>query len=327
MPRLNTGTLLENLVVLEVTRVLASRPDTSCEFATAFAMPPLTQWWHKSDSELQMNPRLNASVIQRLLAGQLPVGAPTSLPALLRASLSNAPSLPVVPYAQTDATQRLPFGGPNGALLAAMLREHYGQPLRLWCNDLPGAGRYRDDAHEAATECPRTSRLAQALVHGAPSAPNLDAFSGQPFPQSVAEFSAWRRPCSVRIGFLDPDTYTAGGAPGLGQVDSNDHVLWLTNLHVDAASTAGVTFFANHNGPGRPALISAFHEDARADFPRSVVFQHDFFMVGVKLRAPDGDAVLATIQGNVMDAWAAWCTAVGRGADGLTCWVDGQRPG
>lgn len=44
-PRLNYGTLLENIVVLETTRICLDRlpPDDSLAFASAFAMPPLTQ--------------------------------------------------------------------------------------------------------------------------------------------------------------------------------------------------------------------------------------------------------------------------------------------
>src|ERR1700722_4429237 len=117
MPRLNHGRLLENLVVLEVARVLTRSPEVTVEFACSFAMPPLTQCWHRTQQEPVNNPRFNAGVRANLLNGTFAVGAPTSYSALLRDCIANAPNLPVVPYALTDATQLCEYVGPNGALL------------------------------------------------------------------------------------------------------------------------------------------------------------------------------------------------------------------
>ena len=78
MPRLNHGTLLENLVVLEVVRVLTRRPEATVEFACSFAMPPLTLYWHRTPHEPTNNPRFNADVMANLLNGTFAVGSRTS---------------------------------------------------------------------------------------------------------------------------------------------------------------------------------------------------------------------------------------------------------
>lgn len=323
MPRLNHGTLLENLVVLEVTRVLATKADTTCEFAAAFAMPPLTQWWHKSGPEAKNNPKRNRDIVTNLLAGNIVTGSPTSYSALLRICLANAPRYPVVPYA-SDAHERFPLGGPNGALLAAMLRCYHGQPLRLWCNDLAGVGRYRDADHGAESQCVLTGQYAVALTqHGQPS---RDDFCGRSFPDSVANFAAWRRECEIRVGFLDPDAYTGTRTAEPSKVSSAGHCDWLTNLHIGASSTAGIMFFASQDAPGRPALITAFHTDIVSEYPRSVVFLHGNYMVGVKLRGQTAERAIPALTRAVADAWAAWSSLVNRKPDGLAWCVDGGEP-
>jgi len=89
MPRLNYGTLLENIVVLEATRLSLDQigGEDRLALASAFAMPPLTQCWCRPAEE---------------------------------------------PNRYT--------GGPNGALLAAMLAAQRRRAIRLWVND--DAGRY-----------------------------------------------------------------------------------------------------------------------------------------------------------------------------------------
>ena len=62
MPRLNYGTLLENVVTLEVARLCfdLSAAGEAMAFATAFAMPPLTQCWTMSMTEQNNSPVFNA---------------------------------------------------------------------------------------------------------------------------------------------------------------------------------------------------------------------------------------------------------------------------
>jgi serine/threonine-protein kinase RsbW len=312
---------LENLVVLETTRTLATAPDTTVEFACSFAMPPLTRCWYKK-TEPRNNPKFNADRMAELLSGASPVGACTSYSALLRDCLQNSAHLPVVPYAGSGAEYLCDFGGPSGALLAALLIRRHGQTVRLWSNDLVNLqARYRGTpTPNAATECPRTNTYADALSAGAGGHPGVDAFCDQAFPGSIPAMAAWRGQCVVRIGFLDPDSYVAGNPPGPGQVDTRVHSRWLTELHRHAVRAAGIMFFANRNASRRPALIAAFHNDALADYPRSVVFRHRSYMVGVKLRCHMEDSLPLIIAG-VQGAWAAWSALVGRDADGLSCYV------
>jgi hypothetical protein len=87
--------------------------------------------------------------------------------------------------------------------------------------------------------------------------------------------------------------------------------------------TAAILFFASQNAPGRPGLIGTFHSDAVAQYPKSVVFCHGNFMVGVKLRqCPTG--MLEKIVAAVRQAWTDWAFLVGRRPDGLSWWVDGK---
>ena len=55
MPRLNYGTLLENNVVLEATRLCLDQigGEDRFAFASAFAMPPLTQCWCRPAEEAE----------------------------------------------------------------------------------------------------------------------------------------------------------------------------------------------------------------------------------------------------------------------------------
>ena len=325
MPRLNHGTLLENLVVLEVMRFLATTAETTVEFATSFAMPPSTQIWHKTLAEPGNNPRFNANVLDDLRNGVLPVGPPTSYSAILRDCLLNTAHLPVVDYAQHDAeTQLYEYGGPNGALLATMLRHRQGQSIRVWSNDLTGPdARYTmiNPIADATTECPRTNLYATALSGIIGGHLQRDGFCDWQFPLSVPQLVAWCGICMVRVGFLDPDSYVAGGVAGPGQVDSMAHVQWLTNLYRDALCTAGIMFFAHQIAEKRLMLIAAFHNDAVQEYPHSILFKHGNFMVGVKLRCPEKDHIPLIING-VWDSWKTWSALVGRAADGLTCYVD-----
>ncbi len=119
MPRLNYGTLLENIVVVESTRLgleHTGTEDALC-FATSFAMPPMTQCWCKVSEEAG-NPRFNHAFLLRL-------GTQTSRPASLQAMWSvcmkNLARLPIRPFHQTEGRIVFDSGGPNGALLVSML--------------------------------------------------------------------------------------------------------------------------------------------------------------------------------------------------------------
>lgn len=92
MPRLNYGTLLENIVVVEATR-LCSEQSNPCEtlaFASSFSMPPLTECWSKRFEE-QSSRRFSYSFLASLgRVGHLP----DTLQGMWSLCLANKPKLP-----------------------------------------------------------------------------------------------------------------------------------------------------------------------------------------------------------------------------------------
>ncbi len=94
MPRLNYGTLLENVVTLEVARLCfdLSAAGEAMAFATAFAMPPLTQCWTMSMTEQNNSPVFNDTFLSQLAGGQ---NTPQTLREAWAICLSNRPALPV----------------------------------------------------------------------------------------------------------------------------------------------------------------------------------------------------------------------------------------
>ena len=84
MPIQNVGTLLENIVLLEAARVLASRTTDRLALVNAFAMPPLSSWRDGAKYEYQVG--FTDQVLERVVL--LPAGAPTSYSALLSVAYS-----------------------------------------------------------------------------------------------------------------------------------------------------------------------------------------------------------------------------------------------
>jgi hypothetical protein len=133
MPRLNYGTLLENIVVLESTRYLLETVpnDGDLAFATSFAMPPLTQCWCKG-AEVVNNPYFNNAFLDRLAASGT---RSSTLQSFWSLCFKNQPQLPVRPFYQADGCRLYESSGPNGALLAAMWALLNNRPIHLWVND------------------------------------------------------------------------------------------------------------------------------------------------------------------------------------------------
>jgi hypothetical protein len=135
MPRLNYGTLLDNIIVLETTRLCFDRaePDEATAFASAFAMPPLTECWSNSTGDRNNSPAFTHAFLVQLAAGQ---NAPQTLQELWSLCMNNAPGLPICRYREAPpGSIRHDAGGPNGALLAAMLAAQRGRTIHIWVND------------------------------------------------------------------------------------------------------------------------------------------------------------------------------------------------
>jgi hypothetical protein len=286
MPRLNYGTLLENIVILESTRFglehLAS--EDALGFATSFAMPPMTQCWCKH-SEDAGNPRFNHAFLMRLATHSSP---PATLQAMWSLCLKNLPRLPIRPFHQTEGRFLFDSGGPNGALLASLLAVQSGRKIHLWIND--NAERYRGIQSPVPDGEVDELTAAGALlgVEHAGSAARVVGW----FPDTISRLAAWLdewtgRTTKIRIGFLDPDNYAEGDT----QVSSFDHRQWLRTLATDCLAVLSATFSGCQNrGQGnakRNQRLVSFHSDEMALYPESLVFEHGNFQTGVKIRWPE----------------------------------------
>lgn len=317
MPRSNLGTLLENIVVLEAARLgLTTLPGQSAmSFASSFAMPPLTQTVATRKEAARYTTFNNASVTE-LSRHPIPGGSLKQFISLCRANL---PGVPVCGYRTTTAEDTVyPAGGPNGALLAAMLACQLGRTIHLWLND--DGGRYGEvppATPNSLSESPRTLAHAGALVGG--TACGTVTHTADRFPDTIADLRAWldRPPasdCPVRVGFLDPDTYLGEKA----SVSPEQHQYWLTSLAAGCDRVLSVLFFScRDRGTGhvnRNRLVAEFHADQLSMYPNSLVFQSTNrpvagnFMTGVKVRWPAesiGDVTRALTDA-VSSAYAAW---------------------
>jgi len=330
MPRLNHGTLLENLVVLDVTRYVFEKAQGDVEFASAFSMPPMTQCWHKDTTERTNNPRFN-DVVLECLAGAGPQKAGSYAEFLQACLLASRGGTTVCAY-QPQMTTPLAteFGGPSGALLAAMHSTRANRDLRMWSNDFPARkGRYWNEppSHaDAATECPKTIQYSGRLLAASPRATSTSDFAPMAFPSSASLLASWVRSVEARVGFLDPDTYVGASKVGPARITSADHCDWLRALSSKAASSVGIMFFANQDNSKQGGLVAQFHQDEMATFPRSLVFVHGRFLVGVK--ASDGDFVTSDFADIVSTSWAEWSAnpCVDMPPDKLRVAVDGAFP-
>ena len=319
MPRLNYGTLLENIVVLESMHIgLAGlRPDAPIDFATAFAMPSLTECWCKA-AEQANNPWFSYASLQSLSGGQ---HQPATFERLWSLCLRNAPGIHVQPFYQRDGIVVFPSPGPNGALLAAMLAVERGREIHLWVND--NAERYG----KAGTDGGVSTTLSNAAMLLDTKAAGTSTETLGWFPDTIPRLGSWLqdghgRNALVRIGFLDPDNY----AEGKTQVSPYDHRQWLRVLGAGSQTVLSAVFSGCQNrGPGnatRNQRLSSFHGDEASLYPRSLVFEHGNFQTGVKIRWPADtiDDVATELQRRVQAAWLSWHPSLGT----LTVHVDGR---
>lgn len=321
MPRLNYGTLLENIVVLESTRLCLEQLDQrdALGFAASFAMPALTQCWCKQ-SEESANPWFGHAFLEQLGASHHDGGSLQSMWALC---LDNRPRLPIRRFHQVEGRLLYETGGPNGALLAALLANQSDRAIEIWAND--NAERYpRIESTGPADATDAWDELkAAGLLLGVDPLGSATHVVGQ-FPNTIAGLDAWLaqgegRSTKVRVGFLDPDNY----AEGETQVSSFDHRQWLRSLALRAEHVLSATFSGCQNrGPGnakRNNRLASFHGDEVGLFPHSLVFEYGNFQTGVKIRWPTHD-LGRRLRHRIEMAWRRWSGSLGA----LTVHVDAR---
>lgn len=255
MPIQNVGTLLENIVLLEAARVLASRTTDRLALVNAFAMPPLSSWRDGAKYEYQVG--FTDQVLERVVL--LPAGAPTSYSALLQRCL------------QHDRTQ-----GPSGALLVGLLTLLSKHDVVMWLNDLADPHSHYRKTIAALRDFPST--LA-AITKGAPllEAPSVsDVCYPESFQDMSCALSQWRsesESIGAVIGFLDPNCYNRDAREG-PQTSSEDHQAWLESLRQVAVPTFAVHFTAKRNTTELLADLASLHADgANGGYPQSRAFK------------------------------------------------------
>ena len=320
MPRLNYGTLLENIVVLETTQICLDRstPDDSLAFASAFAMPPLTQCWCKPADEAN-NPLFNNAFLVERAAGQ---NVSQSIQQLWSLCINNMPDLPVWLFHGDHAVQYA-TAGPNGALLASMLTVQRGGQIHLWIND--NGERYPGRRAPVAGTPPDTLAQAALLVGGPATGTACEPIGW--FPDTIPHLTEWLDQgaagnAAVRLGFLDPDNY----AEGLTQVSPQDHRQWLHTLATNAERVLSVTFSGCQNrgaeNAARNQRLAWFHGDEEVLYPVSMVFEYGNFQTGVKVRWPQDSIhdVVGDLRHRVEAAWTSWSPSL----RALTVHLNGQ---
>ena len=311
MPRLNYGTLLENVVIVEVTRACLQRsaPGSALAFASSFSMPPLTQCW-AGPSDSHSNPAFDQACARRLAERAPTMTSPADL---WSRCVRNAPMLPVCRYREPAANDVVSeLAGPNGALLAAMLAAHEHRILFQWIND-DGAryGETGDGSPSSCSEVARTAEYAAALMDRPVSGTSVHV-NGK-FPGSVGALEQWLgsgpiAAAPVRIGFLDPDTYIDGKT----NVSQLGHQRWLRALAHGCERSVSVLFMMCQNRGSknieRNKNLELFDGDEKRLFARSLVFEGGNFQAGIKIRwtTEEISSVVAQIGEHVQRAWSAW---------------------
>jgi hypothetical protein len=307
MPRLNAGTLLENIVVLEGVRLAFDEvaPDQGVAFATSFAMPPLTQCWSRPN-EVSTPPFNHQVLVGQAAQKSHPA---QSLQALWALCTNNAPGIEFQRFQDfRPGKDQMIFSspGPNGALLASMLAAQRGCEINVWANDKG------DRYGQRSTTSPNTIRQS-ALLTGRDAHGSATEIGGE-FPGTIPYLSDWlatgaARLSTLRIGFLDPDNYMQGDA----QVSANDHAHWLRALAMGGSAAISVLFSGcQDHGPGnqkRNARLAHFHHDALDLYPRSYVFESGTFQTGVKFSWPveNIDRIAANLRKRIEASWHDWC--------------------
>lgn len=300
MPMQNTGTLLENFVLVETARLaFEARILGPVEFVNSFAMPPLSVW---------RAPETNGGLEDNRLQS---LRSPTMLPAseefagLFRACILHPPL----------------HRGPNGALLVGLLARHLGLSPHYWLNDITTDQRYPPDTISELVALPTT--LEALAPNGLPLASLI--VRDENYPDSLDHLAStlqgWasKGPPSVRIGYLDPDHYVIQGRQAGGTTSSPDHRRWLDLVRAGVSRLAiSVHFSAFRIHPQHLGELAQLREDAQQQgYQNSVTFMWRHFSTTVSVFHPEGshasEMFQTTLRERIRATWARWRTLTGRG--------------
>jgi hypothetical protein len=280
MPIQNVGSLIENMVVTETAGLLLDRmgADQDLGFATAFAMPALSEWRpHEQD-----------------------VGI--SSEALCQISKSGGGSEFI--DVMSRCLRYHPDRGPNGALLVSLLATLRRAGLSLWANDVVH-GHYGN----AIPSLENIAGIVQEIVPEFSPTVIVNVCDA-PYPSSLDNLRmtlrGWKHHVGALLGFLDPMRYVRDSRLG-PYTHSADHRRWLAILRELGPSLA-VHFTANSDSASLLAELDALREDLKqSDLPFWLEIRRQHYVVSVG--APDIEA-LDALESRMMASWAAWCDRV-----------------
>jgi hypothetical protein len=276
MPIQNVGTLIENIVVAESASVLL---DHVCVprrlgFATAFAMPALSEWRPHSQAV-----GMSATALRAVATGR---GDSEFLEAM-RVCLQHSPEQ-----------------GPNAALLVSLVATRRRASLRLWANDIIG-GHY-------GNAIPSLEQIADRVRLILPEyPPSIDmAVCDLPYPSSLdhlrTTLGEWNDVGAI-LGFLDPMRYVRGSRQG-AETSSADHREWLAILSNREPSLV-VQFTGNRDSQSLELELAGLREDLKqCGFADWAEVQRQSYVVSVGSR---DDCLLDELEKKVRHAWNIWC--------------------
>ncbi len=280
MPIQNVGTLLENMVVTETAGLLLDRigADRNLGFATAFAMPALSEWRPHAQS----------------------VGISSEALSQIAESDGGSEFIDVMRRCLRYRSDQ----GPNAALLVSSLATLRRAGVSIWANDIV-AGHYGN----AIPSLESIAGVVQEIAPGfSPSV--IVSVCDAPYPSSLdnlrTTLRGWKHNVGALVGFLDPMRYVRNSKIG-PYTHSIDHRCWLAILHEWGPSLA-VHFTANSDSASLVAELHSLHEDLKqSGFPFWIEIRRQHYVVSVG--APDIEALNA-LESRTMASWAAWCDRV-----------------
>lgn len=303
MPFQNTGTLLENIVVLEAARQLLEQTTGPIDWASAFSMPPLTVW-RRAERYAREDSSFSIQELNRL-ASNPPPRAPNGYAAFLHRCL-----------------QHSRVNGPNATLLVGLLAQQKERSLRAWVEDVPVP-----TSHYGPTQAPLDALGTYVSVIGYKAHSPFDRLSvcSQMYPDCIASlddtlqhWSKAHTTPAARLGYLDPNVYVSDTRAG-PQTSAPDHRQWLRALSRGTVPwSVSVHFSSNRNQEALVAGLRAMRVDGNAcGYQQTTSYVHHTHSTTVSVTAPSAEEASAYTQATedrIQDAWSSWMAACSQNA-------------